>query len=67
MEEIDVVMQPVFDIVKTLQPAKIWKDLSPIFYTTFLTLPCSDLAVPKSANDRKRNSIKQKLNSVDEN
>jgi THO complex subunit 2 len=67
LEAIDVVMQPVFDIVKTLQPAKIWEDLSPIFYTTFWTLSCNDLAVPTSAYDRQRNSIKQKLNSVDEN
>lgn len=65
-EAIDIVMQPVIDLVKTLQPPKIWEDMSPLFYTTFWILSCNDLAVPTSSYDRQRNSIRQKLNSIDE-
>lgn len=67
LEAIDIVMQPVIDLVKTLQPSKIWEDMSPLFYTTFWTLSCNDLSVPNQAYERQRNSVKQKLNSIEDN
>ncbi len=67
LEAIDLVVQPVIDLVRTLQPSKIWEDMSTMFYTTFWTLSCNDLAVPNIAYDKQRNSIKLKLNALDDN
>jgi THO complex subunit 2 len=67
LEAIDIVMQPVIDLVRTLYPAKIWEDVSPLFYTTFWTLTMSDCFVPTNAYDKQRQSLKQKLIALDEN
>jgi THO complex subunit 2 len=67
LEAIEIVVQPVIDLVRTLQPSKIWEDMSTMFYTTFWTLSCNDLAVPSSAYDKQRNSIKSKLIALDDN
>lgn len=63
----DLVLQPIVDLVKTLQPPKIWEDMSPLFYTSFWTLSCSDLAVPTAAYEKQRNSIQQKFKLLDDN
>ena len=67
LESIDVVMQPVIDLVRTLHTAKIWEDMSPLFYTTFWTLSMNDCFVPVSAYDKQKASLKQKLNALDDN
>ncbi len=67
LESIDVVMQPVIDLVRTLHPSKIWEDMSPLFYTTFWTLSMNDCFVPSTAYEKQRASLKQKLNALDEN
>ena len=67
LEAIDVVMQPVIDVVKTLHPAKIWEDMSPLFYITFWTLSMSDCFVPSNAYDKQRASLKQKLSALEDN
>jgi len=67
LESIDVVMQPVIDLVKTLHPPKIWEDMSPLFYTTFWTLSMNDCYVPTNAYEKQRQSLKSKLNALDDN
>lgn len=67
LESSDIVMQPVIDLVRTLQPAKIWEDMSPVFYTTFWTLSMSDCFVPSGAYEKQRAILKQKLNAIDDN
>ncbi len=67
LESIDIVMQPVIDLARSLHPSKIWEDMSPLFYTTFWTLSMSDCFVPTSAYDKQKQSLKQKLNALDDN
>jgi THO complex subunit 2 len=67
LESIEFVMQPVIDLVRTLQPPKIWEDMSPLFYTTFWTLSMNDCYVPNSAYEKQRINLKQKLNAIDDN
>lgn len=67
LESIDVVMQPVIDLVRTLHQPKIWEDMSPLFYTTFWTLSMNDCFVPTNAYEKQRSSLKQKLNALDDN
>lgn len=67
LESIEYVMQPVIDLAKSLHPAKIWEDMSPLFYTTFWTLSMNDCFVPTNAYDKQRASLKQKLNALDDN
>lgn len=67
LESIDIVMQPVIDLARSLHPIKIWEDMSPLFYTTFWTLSMSDCFVPVNAYEKQRISLKQKLNALDDN
>ncbi|CAF0721331.1 unnamed protein product [Brachionus calyciflorus] len=67
LESIEHVMKPVIDLARSLHPAKIWEDMSPLFYTTFWTLSMSDCFVPSSAYDKQRASLKQKLSALDDN
>jgi THO complex subunit 2 len=68
LESIDAVMQPVIEVARSkLHPAKIWEDMSPLFYTTFWTLSMSDCYVPLQAYDKQKLSLKQKLNALDDN
>ncbi len=67
LESIDIVMQPVIDLARSLHPSKIWEDMSPLFYTTFWTLSMSDCFVPINAYEKQRLSLKQKLNALDDN
>jgi THO complex subunit 2 len=67
LESIDIVMQPVIDLARSLHPSKTWEDMSPLFYTTFWTLSMSDCFVPVNAYEKQRISLKQKLNSLDDN
>lgn len=67
LESIEFVMQPVIDLARSLHPAKIWEDMSPLFYTTFWTLSMSDCFVPTNAYEKQRASLKQKLNALDDN
>ncbi len=67
LESIDYVMQPVIDLVRTLHSAKIWEDMSPLFYTTFWTLSMNDCFVPTTAYDKQKASLKQKLTALDDN
>ena len=67
LEAIDVVMQPVIDLARTLHPAKIWEDMSALFYTTFWTLSMNDLYVPGHAYEKQRVALKHKLSSLDDN
>ena len=67
LESIDCVMQPVIDLVRSLHSAKVWEDMSPLFYTTFWTLSMNDCFVPTSAYDKQKTSLKQKLNALEDN
>jgi THO complex subunit 2 len=67
LEAIDWVMQPVINLAREIQPAKVWEDMSPLFYTTFWTLSMSDCFVPTSAYDKQRSILKQKFTSVEDN
>lgn len=67
LESIDVVMQPVIEVARSLHPSKIWEDMSPLFYTTFWTLSMNDCYVPTTAYEKQKISLKQKLNALDDN
>jgi hypothetical protein len=60
-------MQPVIDLVRTLHGAKVWEDMSPLFYTTLWTLSMNDCFVPTTAYDKQKASLKQKLAALEDN
>lgn len=59
-------MQPVIDVARSLHPAKVWEDMSPLFYVTFWTLSMSDLWVPSTAYDKQRQSLRGKISALDD-
>ena len=67
LESIDVVMNPVIEVDKSLHQPKICEDMSPLFYTTFWTLSMNDCYVPTAAYEKQKISLKQKLNALDDN
>lgn len=66
MEAIEYVMQPVIDLSRSLHPAKVWEDMSPLFYVTFWTLSMADCFVPSTAYEKQRQSLRQKIAALDD-
>ena len=66
MEAIEHVMQPVIDLSRSLHPAKVWEDMSPLFYVTFWTLSMADCFVPTVAYEKQRQSLRQKISALDD-
>lgn len=52
LDAVEYVMNPVMDVIRPLNPSKIWDDVGLQFYTTFWSLAIYDIDVPTSSYEK---------------
>lgn len=67
LDAVEHVMSPVMDVIRPLNPSKVWDDVGLQFYTTFWSLAIYDIDVPTGSYEKQILLHKSQQTTVDDN